>query len=218
MNLWQDIQPYLDKETGLLPATDGGRDNLILFSAYLIRHLNGSGLVTFETITFNFLQPASRSAPGLYRRRPDDYDDNSIDNLVGAAAVSPLIAYLILSRWSSHYTCFDVNRPDWVGFGKNTFGRFIGTKQYLKAAASESLNIFDSLLWSLICLYSYFYEKDTSNLLLRSLQVDAILQSNSWLCKKIALKWQKKNRLKRLYSEYFGPTHPLTLYAVENYL
>lgn len=39
MSLWADIQPYLDPATGLLMAPDGGKDNLVLLSAYLMREM-----------------------------------------------------------------------------------------------------------------------------------------------------------------------------------
>jgi hypothetical protein len=211
MSLWDDSQPYLDPDTGLLMATDGGKDNLILYSAYLYRELEGNSYYTnaqrlrLSCLTFLF---QGQAAPGLYRRAPGSQDDNSIDNLIGACYISPTIARYILRRWNSHFACFDVNRPAWIGLGKNWYGRFIGLKPYIKAAAGKPVSRFDKLLWSLACIWSTYRSKGASDPLLQSLQNDLMPG-----CRLAKMLWRRKYNVKALYSAYFGPDHPLTNYA-----
>lgn len=208
MSLYDDIHPYLDKDTGLLLPPSGGKDNLILYSAYLLRELEAKGERTAELTVWNscvtFLT-GSRVAPGLYLRAPGDKDDNSVDNMIGACFVSSSVASDILSRWNSRFACFDVNRPSWIGIGKNWYGRFVGLKPYIKACAGEEVTWWDTIIWSLACIWSTYRSKGASDPLLQSLQNDKM--PGCVFAKRL---WNKKYSVKALYATYFGTDFPLS--------
>ena len=208
MSLWDDIQPYLDLETGLLMAPDGGKDNLQLYSAYLYRELIRSGeysraVIIYERVINYCL--ANQVTLGLYRRSP--LNDNSIDNYTGIVYVSPDLSDYVLSRWSVRFACFDCDRPDWIGVGRYWFGRFLGFKPYLQACAEIKPNLINRVIWVLSCLVSIKFSKGASDPLLQSLQCDKM----AVYCPKTVSFWRSRYFLKQLYSEYFGPNHPLTL-------
>lgn len=215
MSLWDQIQPYLDKETGLMTAADGGRDNLILMSAYLIRellHLSEEEGVSNVFKSFYLFLPRVRVTCGLYLRRPFDTDDNSVDNLIGTCYFSQSAAQLILKRWRDYFTCFDVNHPTKIALNRNFYGRFVGLKAYILAASGITPGLFQRLLWCLSVWWSVHTSKGSSDPLLMSLQVDIMIQH----CPRASLYWHKHYNLYDLYSQYFGPYHPLTLSRKEN--
>lgn len=208
--LWQEIQPYLDPETGLLMAPDGGKDNLVLFSAYLIRELYRTGDTgnAFEMVrrTSAFLMKCE-VGPGLYFRHPSDPSGNSVDNMIGTCFVSMLDASFILERWNRLWGCFDVHRPAWVGIGANWYGRFVGLKPYIKAAAGQPVSWLDKVIWSAACIWSTIHSTGASDPLLQSLQNDTM--PGCQFAKRI---WDKKYSVPALYAEYFGEGHPLAKY------
>ena len=212
MSLWQDIQPWIDVETGLMTAADGGRDNLILMSVYLAKTLMLVGesdaainlyakIVTFAS--------SVQVAPGLFRRLPGDTSNNSIDNLIGMCAFSASRASDVRNRWNSRFSCFDVNYPDKIALNSNFFGRFVGIKAFILEAAIKPSWFIQRLLWCASTIFSVHFSSGASGPLLASLQVD-VMES---VCPNTCAYWKKHNSLPDLYAQYFGPNHPITIYS-----
>lgn len=208
MNLWDEIQPWIDKETGLMTAADGGRDNLVLMSAYLVRELLNRG----ETDAANSMlkriadfMTTVQVYPGLYRRLPNDAGDNSVDNLIGACFAQTEIALMIHKWWHARWSCFDVNNTDKFALNRNFYGRFLGLHGFIIAASGARPGLFQRLIWSLSVLWSVHTSKGASDPLLLSLQIDVM----SPHCPRAAAYWRKHYSLQELYREYFGEHHPL---------
>ena len=214
MTLWDEIQPWIDPESGLMTAADGGKDNLILMSAYLHRELLRLGEVDaaleLGARAIGFLSKC-RVDKGLYRRAPGDLSNNSVDNMIGACSLSVGVSEFIRQRWNSHFSCFDVNDADSIALGSNFFGRFIGLKAYIVSSASRKPWMVQRALWILSALFSIRYSTGSSDALLQMLQCDAM---SRW-CPKTAEYWGKHYSIKTLYSEYFGENFPLVKYAID---
>lgn len=208
MSLWQDIQPFLDKETGLMTPPSGGRDNLILMTAYLVRELNRNGECVEARIMASraqtFLQQVEVSS-GLYRRLPGSSDDNSVDNLIGTCSLFFFHAWKVRVRWNLRLSCFDVNHPDVIAFNKNFYGRFIGLKAFILACAGVRPWLVQRLLWSASVFWSVHTSTGSSDPLLLSLQADAM----RGLCPRTCRYWSRHYSLKQLYTDYFGADFPL---------
>ena len=211
MSLWQDIQPWIDSETGLMTAADGGRDNLILMSSYLYRELINNGeyqdAATLFTRCMRFIT-VTTVAPGLYKKLPDSLDDNTEDNMVGNCYMSPAIAAKICVRWNYHLSCFDVNNPNKFALNRNFFGRFFGLKAYIIASSGFKPWLIQRLIWCVSTWYSVKTSKGASDPLKLMLECDKM---EKW-CPKTVAYWHKNNSAKVLYAEYFGPNHPLVKY------
>ena len=213
MTLWQEIQPFLDKETGLLGAPDSGRDNLPLFTALLIRDMRrlGEDALAIRIRLYEFLR-ASEIKAGLYKRRPDYVGDNSADNLKAAAYISGLLAADIAFRWDRYHACFDVERPEWVGIGKHWYGRFIGMKALIDAARLQTPSLWQRTLWSLATIFSAYFVKDAGNLQLQSLECS--LMAKHGFCKRACRIFWKRHDLAQIYLAYGYPEgHPMVKYA-----
>lgn len=235
MTLWEAIQPWLDIQTGLMTASDGGKDNLILMSAYLLRELVRSGEIDAAHILLERMQiflSACQVAPGLYLRAPGNTEQNSVDNLVGACAAGTEVAEAIRVRWNRHLSCFDVSNPNKFAINSNFYARFIGTKAYIVVTADKKPWFIQKWFWnfsvwwsikstfpgvvrSILELLAKIAAKfgktvtlpgGASNPLLMSLQVDYM----SECCPKVSEWWSKHYSIQNLYSQYFGPTFPLT--------
>lgn len=212
MSLWQDIQPWIDPSTGLMTATDGGKDNLVLMSAYLLRELRANGEDAAASILASNIQrflSACRVDTGLYSRAPGDTSPNSLDNLIGICSVSTFNAECIRHRWNWHLSCFDVTAPNKFALNQNFFGRFIGVKAFIVEASMNSSWLVQRLLWCLATLWSVKTSSGASNPLLTMLQCDIMAGK----CPRTVKYWRKHYTAKSLYSQYFGANHPLTLYA-----
>lgn len=212
MSLWEDIQPWIDKETGLMTATNGGRDNLILMSTYLRRQLyrvkEDAAAAAMWTRMDNFLR-ASEIFPGLYLRSPSNFSDNSIDNLIGACWSNMFVAERIRLRWNSYLSCFDVNNERKIALNRNFYARFLGVKAYIVASSGLKPNFIQRLIWTLAVVWSVYTSKGSSDPLLLSLQVDAMRKH----CPRTAAFWDSHYTLQELLGTYFGPNHPIALSA-----
>jgi hypothetical protein len=212
MSLWNDIQPWIDIDSGLMTAPDGGKDNLILMSTYLYRELLRLGeeeaAIELSARAVGFLNKC-RVDKGLYRRAPGDLSDNSVDNMIGACSFGVGVAEFIRQRWNTHFSCFDVNAPDKFEIGSNFYGRFIGLKAYIVSCSSRKPWLIQRWFWILSTLFSIKYSTGASDPLLQLLQCDAM----SRRCPKTVAYWHKHYSVKSLYSQYFGEDFPLTKYA-----
>lgn len=207
MSLWNDIAPWIDKDTGLMTAPDGGRDNLILMTAYLIREMKRLGEPTHD-LWYKcvwFLHNVTVDT-GLFRRNKGDASDNSIDNAIGTCFISELHAKMIRHRWNWHFACFDVNHPSRFAFNRNFYARFIGVKAYIVAASGSKPFFVQRLLWCLSVVWSVRTSKGSSDPLLLSLQVDIMEK----YCPRTAAYWKRHYSIKDLYTQYFGADFPLT--------
>ncbi len=207
--LWDEIAPWIDKETGLMTAPDGGSDNLILMSAYLWRALpSADGLVpdTFIANIANFIDN-TKVATGLNLRKPGDFAPQSIDNLIVLCYLRPFDAELVRFRWNSYFGCFDVSHPRRIAINGSWFARFIGVKSYIVAATGLKPWWIQRMLWIGSVFFTQWTTSGASDLLLLSLQVDVMEK----YCPRTCTWWRKKNPLYPLYAQYFGETFPLTL-------
>lgn len=206
MSLWEEIQPYLDKETGLLAAPDGGRDNLILYSVYLYREMGERGERRYELLDRALrMMGATRVAPGLYLRHPGSTDGNSLDNLVGAAFIDFGMAY---ERWETFGPYFNAANPSERKRNKYWYGRFPGLKAYIKACAGIKLNAWDKLLWSVACIFNAYFSRGASDPLLQNLQNHVM--SIYGYCPFARKVWARRYpSAQALYAEYFGKDHPM---------
>lgn len=212
MSLWNDIQPWIDKETGLMQAGDFGRDNLILMSAYLYRELNrleeyGDAQVllgrAFKFMTITCVEP------GLYKKLPDSIDDNTEDNMVGNCYLSPAVACRIEVRWNHRFSCFDINHPNKIALNRNFFGRFFGLKAYIIACAGYRPWFIQRLIWCAAAVFSVWTSKGASDPLKLMLQCDRMEK----YCPKTVAYWRSKYSSKSLYSDYFGVDNPLAKHS-----
>lgn len=212
MSLWQDIQPWIDSETGLMTSADGGRDNLILMSSYLYLELLSNGeyqdAITLAQRCVRFIG-TTVVTPGLYKKLPNSTDDNTEDNMVGNCYMSSDTAAKIKTRWDYHLSCFDVNYPNKFAFNRNFFARFIGLKAFIVASAGVKPWFFQRWLWSLSAVFSVWISKGASDPL--KLMLQCVVMEK--YCPKTVAYWHRHNSVSDLYSQYFGPNHPLTIYS-----
>lgn len=214
MSLWNDIQPWIDKQTGLMTAPDGGRDNLILFTAYLARAMEEEPDAPITSMvplgrSYTAFFDSAKVSRGLYLRSPGNLADNSIDNLIGACYLSPARAKDIRFRWNHYLSCFDVNNPDKIALNRNFYGRFIGVKAFIVASCGDKPWWIQRILWCASVVFSVWTQSGASNPLLLSLQVDTMRR----YCPRTAAYWYRKNSLKALYTAYFGADFPITKYT-----
>lgn len=213
MSLWNDIQPWIDKETGLMTAADGGRDNLILMSAYLSRELirlgEESAALTLHCSALKF-QTATQVRPGLYQKLPGSTDNNTEDNMVGNCYFDLNVSDAIRARWNWHLSCFDVNNPNKFAVNQNLFARFFGLKAYIVACSGKKPWLVQRLIWCASTWFSVKYSTGASDPLKLMLQCDELKD----MCPRTVAYWRRHYTAKSLYSQYFGPNHPLTKYSV----
>lgn len=212
MSLWTEIQPWIDPNTGLMTATDGGKDNMLLMSMYLMRELAANdevAAVLSLSAKMSYFCNKSKVYTGLYRRAPGDQSDNSIDNMIGLCRFSVAKAEEVRVRWNWHLSCFDVNAPNKFALNRNFFGRFIGVKAFIVVAAGKTPWLIQRLLWCLSVVWSVKTSSGSSDPLLMMLQCDEMFVH----CPFTVKYWKKHYSAKSLYSQYFGPNHPLVKYA-----
>lgn len=209
-DLWEDIQPKLTPDYKMLPAPDGGRDNLIFYSALLLMELDRLGGVHLSHTCYGdceFFLTQCSIAPALYLREPGRiHDDNSQDNLIGAAYVSRYHAGAICKRWTQIGPYF--NPADM----SDNFGRFLGLHPYILAACGETLSWKMRLVWSLATLFSIVSDKGhPDRLLLHALQVSKM--ESRGLCKPACFVWRLFYHVPDLLAAWFGKDHPLAVWA-----
>lgn len=214
-----NIKPYIDAETGMVMAADGGRDNLILNTATLIALLgDGSG---WEMKALRFLSSVT-VAPGLYKRYPGHTGSNSVDNLIGAACASYLIPSQI-RLWARHSRwCFNVEKPGSWAF-RHWYWKFIGIPPFIHMAAGRPIGLFYQLTFALACIFSTFSERgNTSDKCLQFLinrRVEHRYPLVNWSIRIWRNRMAKKypGGMAEVYSIYFGPEHPFTRYARKDF-
>lgn len=209
MSLWNDIQPWLDHDTGMVTASDGGKDNLILMTAHLWREMSRlkedpSTLVHSVMAFYKNTEVVS----GLWLRRPRDLTPNAVDNLIGACFIFPSAAQRALKHWNKYWTCFDVQAPNRIRLNSNFYGRFLGLGTYIRAAAGEKPNLFQRLIWIGSNYFTDWTASGDSDRLLMSLQSEIMRR----YCPKTCARYDARNPVYTLYFGYFGANFPLTLW------
>jgi hypothetical protein len=221
--LWQSIQPYLDPSTGLLMARDGGKDNLVLLSCYLLRELEAAsdqGNALLLRMRIDIYLVACRIDTGLFKREPHNVGETSLDNMTAIIWFDTGYAKSVHARWKDASACFRNSDPAWRGhFSKDWFGRWalVGYTAYLKAGCGMAPNIFERNLWSAATRAQPLFAKGASDPLLQSLQNDRMRAHCPWTVSV----WERRYKLSQLYAEYFhdngtpDPAYPLAVAARE---
>ncbi len=207
MALWEDIQPWIDKETGLMQSADFGRDNLPLMSAYLHRELTrlGEGCSILEERVHDFILNHEINV-GMWLCPAESRNDFTEDNATGIAYFSTTASQRMIIRWRAYYSCFDIHRPTRIAFNRGFFGRFIGLKAFLKYQAGERLNVLDKFLVWASTWWTIHTTRGASDALKLSLKLDEMKD----VCKMSYRLFYKRFNLGDLYADYFGPDHPLS--------
>lgn len=210
--LTEAIEPFIDPATGLIASKDGGKDNEVLNLATFER-LRGELTTDFEIALITFMNK-TRVKDGLWFRYPGS-TDNSVDNYIAYAYLSPMFALQTLKYGNKNFWCFNPAAPD--SFTLRTwYGRFIGFKPFIKARIYERLNILDAFLFGVSAVFTAMSEY--GNTTDKCLQV--LMNRHVWDCHWLSnlfirafdkLMNRKYPRgLPQLYSIYFGPEHPFT--------
>ncbi len=160
--------------------------------------------------------------PGLIKRYPNRVDGGiSQDEMIGAATLDENAAKRIYDYGQSHFWYFN---PDNTSFTlANWYGRFLDFKPYIKFRAVGSMNIFQQIAWSIMTVLSPMSSSDnTSGKILKWTQFKA-LKGRYWLCDQAIKfwKWRMKksyvNGMKSVFTIYFGPNHPITVYSRKDF-
>jgi hypothetical protein len=220
--LYEDLKPYIDPDSGLVMAADGGCDNEPLFAAIAFR-LDPWGMAGLKVNAHDFLSRESvRIVPGLYRRYPGA-TDNSVDNLVGVCCFGESFAKSILTYCESTRFSYDVTKPGHFTL-RYWFGRFVGFPPFVKAAAGKKIGIGSQILFSLACLFTLIGSRtDVGNRQLQLLMND-VLYGKYRLVDATIRFWGKRmkkmypNGAKDIFSLYHGPNHPFVKYASPNFI
>lgn len=213
--LYEAVQEVLSPY-GLVWPIDKGQDNLPVAQATLIllqeirkepTDISGKALQSF---LFKCMVDT-----GLYRRTPDNTDQNAVDNYIAVCFAHP---------WSSlgiYWRC--VYRLGWFANDKRElrawFVRFLGFRPFAKAASGRALNWLDRKILIISMVTTLNNDPtDTSNKCLQVLinwrlkgkypDIDQAIAS--WVSK---MEDQYPNGLKSLYFYYWKILHPFYEYA-----
>lgn len=221
MNLIQ----YTDKQTGLILASDGGRDNMPVCTA--LAHILTDDCVQADLLeerAEDFInRPDVKVEWGTFRRYPGA-NDNSVDNMIGLCYLSKNYAQWIWQyKWESLFS-FNVSNYKKFSF-KWWYGRFLGFPSYVKFVATGDIGILDYVLVSISMWFSTFGAKeDTSNKILQYIMNQKYAKNdNSRILNFFLKRWNKKmNKIyaygpKQMFEIYFGASHPFTMAAKMNF-
>lgn len=212
MKLWDAMQKYLDPLYGLAMPPDGGKDNLILDSAFLHREL----LIHQDHAAADELSGRASAflgkceiRPGLYLRYPGNLEDNSPDNLIGSAWFEGIRAQNIYQRWVDFYGCFDVKNPDLVNLlSPQCYVRIHGLETYLAMAAKKAPTPLQLETWNAVSTLNVLVNNGPGNELMQSLQNDKMAMNGHGRTTLAA--WEIRYKVADLYAQQFGEDYPLT--------
>lgn len=203
------LSPY-----GLVWPLSQGADNLPVGQATLIllQAIAKESSINSIIALDNFLGRC-RVARGLYRRTPENTDQNSVDNYIASCFMSHAKDIYWRCVWRFGIFANDKFEP------RSIFMRFFGFRPYAKFRAGYSLNILDRfILKTAMKLTLNNDPTDTSNkclqviinYALKGFYKDLDEAIHDWAVKMEA---QYPDGLKGLYAYYWGKTHPFYLYA-----
>lgn len=212
------ILAYADSTSGLITASDGGRDNLVLFTvtAMIIPRLMSDAEGWDLAGKINSFLDLTEIKIGLFERLPGARD-NSVDNLVATAAFSDQRALEIWTYGSQNDWCFNPAEPGVFNFKYWYWPRFIGILPHIKACAGKPLNIVDTVLWSVACIFSALSARDNTSDKCLQFIMNHSMEGRSKLCDWTISQWrwlmQKKypSGMAEVYAIYFGPKHPFAV-------
>lgn len=210
-----DVTPYIDSATGLMVSRDGGKDNEILNMATL-EHVQGF-LTEDQSLAVHTYLKNSEVQDGLFARSPGA-QDNSVDNLIAIAYLSPVDAIDMYHYGRNNWWVFNVAKPGKLKL-QFFFGRFVGFIPFLSAAAFGYMSTFEALLYAVSTIFTSFSEHgNTSDKCLQVLMNERVLGKH-WLSdwgirvfNKLMME-KYPGGLHELYTVYFGANHPFTINA-----
>jgi len=221
MTLNEAILPYLEKKypcVGLKEnPPDHSCDNAILFTATwaVLCCKTSIDPGPAESALVNLVK-ACQIAPGSYLRYPGDTGGpTSHDDLTGICVASNLLG-LPLSLGVLRYA----EDHDWQ-WGTNWLGRLPDFVACVKASARVNLSFATQIAAVSGFLWNMFENKEeTSGKCL--LYLKSMVYDDYPLIKAVIMIWKIRMTLtygnpRNLYSIYFGPIHPFTIFAPERF-
>lgn len=212
MNLIDALAPYIDPETGLIASKDGGKDNETLNVA-TFEHIHGELPTGLEVALILFMQK-TKVKDGLWLRYLGA-TDNSVDNYIAVACLSPLFALQILKYGERNLWCFNPAVPDSFVL-RCWYGRFLGFKPFIKARVYERMNTLDAFLFGASAVFTAFSEYGNTTDKCLQVLMNQYARNCHWLSDLFIslferLMYRKYPKgLTELYGIYFGLDHPFT--------
>lgn len=224
MSLIDEIQPWVDAETGLITAPDGGRDNMPVYTAALItllQHTSGNW-IDWAKKMYDYCRK-TQVVPGLYTVDFHRIQGMSPDNIVGimvgtwrVGVQQDILWYGKKSWWNFNVATpykWGISNWVWPLIGFVPMMRVVGNTYDYHPSLWDRFEIFISSVFNTLS-----HKSDTSNKCLQYLW-NQQLDHNSWSVR--AWKWLMIRKypggLQELYSLQFGPTHPFTKYARKDF-
>jgi hypothetical protein len=221
MGLYNDLlsKGYLDATYSVVSNSPGNAncDNYHLFSAEAMETQGWNLWPQYESF-----YKACEVKPGLIKRYPTYVNQGiSQDEMIGAATLSDNAAKRIYEYGKTHWWYFNPDGAPWSL--SYWFGRILDFPVYVKLRATGSINILDQILWSVMTALSPISpESNTSGKLLKYVQISKV--KGKYVLTDLAIKWYNY-RMKKVYGSpkslfniYFGPEHPLTIYAPGSFI
>jgi hypothetical protein len=215
------MAPYIDKETGLITAPDGGRDNLLLYTARLTRFLALDDAEKYRPTVLKAVESLTIK-PGLYRRYPTHNDENSPDNFIGAVVLfrnlgmqdklQEMRSYVRWHFWFYNTSDSFIRFKGFKFLTKDFYAIHIGLPPLIKAACGERLNVWDVFAYKIAVKYlmkttsgssDTCLQDDMNSIMTDDRLVETINEFDDWI---------KRDRggRKAVYSDFYGPEHPFT--------
>lgn len=213
--LYEDIQEWREpatKSIGLEPhPKDHSTDNATLFNATYMSLLSEEDRDKEWPWWFGYVESV-RISEGIFSRYPGETASTSHDDMTGLASVSPLHAIELYEYASEH-------QWSWQG---NWLGRILDFPPSIKAAAGKRLDLWDQAKFSLALVGNVLEPRgETSGkclLLLKIRSVQGKGKLSDWAIRLWKLRMASLYDSPRgLYSIYFGPSHPFSLYAPDHF-
>lgn len=235
MTLQEAIEPFRDPATRLIRAADGGTDNLPVHSAVYYELLSQADALLSERDLFATYLHVSEVTPGVYRRRPDATDENSVDNLVATLSATqrlnlPEVARRVYDHGVTHrwtYSCLDP-RMKFNLWEKDTyapfFGRFPGIIPFIRICAGVPVSFLSqiALNQSMVWNAELGVDSDVGNRILQWLMNRAVFGRYALVDKGIRA-WRElmakkyKGGMKEVLGLYHGKGHPFEVYGPEDF-
>lgn len=217
----EQMSPYMDKETSLITAPDGGRDNLVLFTARLTRYLALDELEKYRPTVEQAIKTLTIK-PGLYRRYPTHNDENSPDNFIGAIVLfknlgmmdklQEMRSYVRWHFWFYNTSDQFIRFKKFKFLTKDFYAIHIGIPVLLKAACGERLNAWDVFAYKIAIKFlmkttsgssDTCLQDDMNSIIGDSRLLDVITEFNDWV------KTDRGGR-KAVFTDFYGADHPFT--------
>lgn len=214
-----DLDRWIDPETGLITAADGGVDNLATCTATALQFLGAEDRLTLRSRVIEFFR-LCEVKPGLYSRRPGDHGTGSVDNLVGMACLSYQLdtdhRYKMLKYADANDWVFDVENPGSSSV-RNNYGRFAGIPPFLKIAAGVGAPLYDQVIMAGATVFNAGSARENTSDKCLQILINSVVSGRYTICSLGIGVWktwmQKKypRGQRELYEIYWGVAHPFTL-------